>query len=233
MKKRLLTVLGLVITVLIFVVLLVVIKNEQKRIVHANILVEIRPVVGGLIGAQWEVASQEVSSATLCRLELAHLTWGDVDSLLQKATRLGTPISLDEIGGEKTKQAQREVAIRYVNELIKAFDSHAKIDCGTINPGGDLSEEELKHEYGHNSRTLMAAWHAVSYLGLTQNEIGWSYDGIRLRAISLMKEWIEAQRVGKSSDDNPIANLTNLFHVSTSELGLETAEEVRRYYLQL
>lgn len=229
MTKKLAIVSGLVIATLTVFALFMVIKNERgKRAVHANVLAEIRPIVSGLVNTKWEMASQEVNPALLCRLEVADFMWGDVDSLLQKAAKLGMPISFNEIGGEKVQSARREAAIRYASELVKAFDLNAKVVCETNNPD-NIQIPELY--FGRNSRTLIAAQEAIKYI---RHDEVWLYDGIRRRAISLLRSWIEARKANRDPHaDNAVEYLAGRFLISTNDLGLATAEEVRKYYLQL
>ena len=218
MGKKLTTALGLVVTILIVVILLVVVKNEQnRRVNHAAVLAEVQSIIS-LVG--------NTPPSGLCELEQSEYQWEDVDYLLRKAMQLETPILLEEIGGEKVRRARREVAIRYVVELLSAFRSGLNVSCN-----------DTSTKFGRNSYTLLVVQDTMKSVELTASELGLSPEGLKPLAIQLIKEWIAAGRPTKFHI-TPIMSVEYLagrFGISTTELGLTTAEaeEIRKYYRQL
>jgi len=217
MRKKLTTVLGLVVSILLVVILLVVVKNEQnRRVIHASILAEVQSIIS-LVG--------NTPPSELCELELSEYQWEDVDYLLRKAARLKTPISFEEIGGEKIWRARREVAIRFVVGLLSAFRLNLSVSC----------DDAVSAKFGRNSYTLLVAQDTIRSVELTLSELGLSPEYLKPFAVQLIKEWIAGWKTNKvpRDADNSVEYLAGRFGISTTELGLETTEEVRRYYRQL
>jgi len=217
MRKKLTTVLGLVVSILLVVILLVVVKNEQnRRVNHAAVLAEVQSIIS-LVG--------NTPPSGLCELELSEYQWEDVDYLLRKAARLKTPISFEEIGGEKIRRARREVAIRFVVGLLSAFRLNLSVSC----------DDAVSAKFGRNSYTLLVAQDTIRSVELTLSELGLSPEYLKPFAVQLIKEWIAGWKTNKvpRDADNSVEYLAGRFGISTTELGLETTEEVRRYYRQL
>jgi hypothetical protein len=203
--------------------------NAHQRAVaahhrHQQMLVDI----AGRIANYWEERFHHSHPIPVCELEQESGALLMIKDMIAEAKEFGEPIdptlfpSVDKtvISGEGI----RSVDTAFAAALIKAFRTNAGIPCGL----------GLGQLYGRNSYTLLILQDTIRESNISPVDVGLDRQGVRPLAIELLKGWVADRKAGKDPHaDNSVKYIAKAFGISNLEVGCQTDQETRKYFLEL